>query len=160
MFNKKGAYLFFLFIIFIWFLLIFLAPFFASLGGPFKLPSQLIYSIFSPFCHQIAGRSFFLFGNKLGVCARCFGIYFGTLISALSYPIIKKSDNLKFPKIYWLILAIAPLAIDGTAQLVGLWWSTNILRLITGFIFGYALVFYLVPAYNKTINSVVARYLK
>ncbi len=158
MFNGKGAYLLFFFVIFIWFLLIFLAPFFASLGGFFELPSQLIYLIFSPFCHQTADRSFFLFGHKLAVCTRCFGIYLGTLISALLYPLMKKIDNTEFPKIYWLVPALLPLVIDGGTQLIGLRESTNLLRVITGFIAGYAAVFYLVPAYNKTVNSVVARY--
>ncbi|MFH1587130.1 MAG: DUF2085 domain-containing protein [Candidatus Diapherotrites archaeon] len=158
MFKGKGTYLLFLSIIFVWFLLIFLAPLFASLGGVFDLPSQIIYLIFRPFCHQIPERSFFLFGYPLGVCARCFGIYFGLLISALIYPKIKKVDNLKFPKIHWMLLALAPLAIDGITQLVGLRESTNLLRLTTGFIFGYVLLFYIVPAYNKTVKSIKARY--
>lgn len=82
----------------------------------------------------------------------------GTLISALLYPLMKKIDNTEFPKIYWLVPALLPLVIDGGTQLIGLRESTNLLRVITGFIAGYAAVFYLVPAYNKTVNSVVARY--
>ncbi len=43
-------------------LLPFLAPVFMRLGG--DGPARLIYAIYSPMCHQMAQRSFFLFGAQ------------------------------------------------------------------------------------------------
>ncbi|MCC6146493.1 MAG: DUF2085 domain-containing protein [Anaerolineaceae bacterium] len=41
----------------------FLAPVFMKLGMP--VPAKAIYTIYSPLCHQLAFRSFFLFGDQL-----------------------------------------------------------------------------------------------
>ena len=41
----------------------FLAPVFMKLGLP--KPANVIYSIFKPLCHQLAYRSFFLFGDQI-----------------------------------------------------------------------------------------------
>src|ERR1043165_9302763 len=37
----------------------------------------LAYRVFAALCHQIPERSFYLAGQPLAVCARCFGIYAG-----------------------------------------------------------------------------------
>jgi uncharacterized membrane protein len=41
------------------------------------------YSIGHLICHQLAERSFHLWGAAMPVCARCSGIYFGAAIAAL-----------------------------------------------------------------------------
>jgi uncharacterized membrane protein len=40
----------------------FLAPVFMKIGA--NLPARIIYTIYSPLCHQLAFRSFFLFGEQ------------------------------------------------------------------------------------------------
>jgi uncharacterized membrane protein len=96
--------------------------------------SVFLYLFFSPICHQIPERSFFVFGHQLPVCARCTGIYTGALIG--SFFARKKSFSPLF-----LIAAVTPLVIDGGTQL---FWreSTHTLRFITGIIAGAACIFY------------------
>jgi uncharacterized membrane protein len=47
------------------------------------LCSFLVYLAGSVLCHQLPGRSFFLWGSQMPVCARCTGIYAGAAVSAL-----------------------------------------------------------------------------
>lgn len=97
-------------------------------------PYNTIYSVGDRLCHQKEERSFFINGNQMPFCARCTGIFFGILAGigfCLFYRI--KLDK-KF--LYFFIIAIIPIGVDGMGQLIGFWESTNIIRLLTGSIVG------------------------
>ncbi|MBL4932134.1 DUF2085 domain-containing protein [Clostridium sp. YIM B02565] len=89
---------------------------------------------FSPTCHQRSDRSFFLGNYQFPLCARCTGMTLGYFISILS--VIK--------------IGAAPLAIsivflgimflDWLIQTLKLIESTNIRRLFTGTLGGYAII--------------------
>ncbi|AEF95942.1 DUF2085 domain-containing protein [Methanotorris igneus] len=135
---------------------IFLAPYTAYLGEGsevFRWVSFFIYTIYSTICHQLPQRSYFIFGHKMAVCARCFGIYTGVLIGMLIYPFIKRLEDFKTPSKWYLIIALTPMAIDGTTQLIGLRESFNELRFITGFIAGFVGVFYILPVFLKILSK-------
>jgi uncharacterized membrane protein len=102
-------------------------------------------------CHQLPERSFFLFGHKLAVCSRCTGIYFGALISTLVYPLPLKVDNIKTPGKWLLICSLIPLGLDGGIQMITSYESNNLLRFVTGVIFGSVLPLYLLPVYNEIV---------
>jgi len=150
--GKKLLYiylaLFTLYLIF--YLGIFLAPY---LYDKNRLLSHLIYSIYSPICHQLPERSYFIFNHKMGVCARCFGIYTGGLLGMLIYPFVKGLDNFKIPNKWYLILALIPMGIDGTTQLLGLRESFNELRFVTGFMGGFVALFYILPVMLKGLRE-------
>jgi len=150
--EKKLLYIYltFLSLLFIFYLGIFLAPY---LYDKNRLLSLLIYSIYSPICHQLPERSYFIFNHKMGVCARCFGIYTGALVGMLIYPFIRGLDNFKIPNKWYLILALIPMGIDGTTQLLGLRESFNELRFITGFIGGFVALFYILPVLLKGLRE-------
>jgi len=133
---------------------IFLAPYLFDINS---LVSSFIYSIYALECHQMSSRSFFVFGHQMSVCARCFGIYTGWLIGLIIYPFVKKIDNFKTPNKWYLILALTPMGIDGTTQLIGLRESFNELRLITGLIAGFIGVFYILPVFLSTINDILKK---
>ena len=97
-------------------------------------PWNGIYLIGDVFCHQIAERSFSLNGNQLPFCARCMGIWLGLAVGLVITIVLKFPLDMKFLAL--LVLGLIPLAIDGTGQFVGLWESTNTLRMITGLITG------------------------
>ncbi len=81
-------------------------------------------------------------------CARCASIYFAALIGTLIYPLIKKEiipENKKTPRNKYIILAIIPLAVDGLTQLAGLRESSNSIRIVTGFLAGLVIIWYIIP---------------
>ncbi|WP_456419677.1 DUF2085 domain-containing protein [Methanocaldococcus infernus] len=148
--KLKTYYFIFVFLFFLFYLGILLAPYLSYLG--FKNLSFLLYSLYSPICHQLPERSFFIFNHKMAVCARCFGIYTGALLSLLIYPFLKRLENTNLPRKIYLILALTPMAIDGITQYLGLRESFNLLRFITGFLAGSVTIFYIVPIYIDLIK--------
>jgi uncharacterized membrane protein len=116
-----------------------LAPYLASVGAYW--PSRIIYSFYRLTCHQLPGRSFFLFGHKMAICARCTAIYTSFWGLGLLYGVWKATPwsrryCLGPLPIKWLTVLAVPMFIDGIAQLVGLRESTNLLRTITGTLLG------------------------
>ncbi|MDO8554835.1 MAG: DUF2085 domain-containing protein, partial [Candidatus Micrarchaeota archaeon] len=97
-------------------------------------------------------------GFKFPICSRDIGIYLAMLLGGLYCYKTKKIDSKEVPPSIWLVLALIPLGIDGTTQLIsnfgislpviGLYESTNLIRLITGLISGTVLPFYIFPLVN------------
>jgi uncharacterized membrane protein len=141
----------------------------------------LIYTVFSPLCHQLPERSFFLFGEhsvysyealgralggfvpsryvgnadlgfKVAVCERCVSIYGIGLQAGLLFGLVRK--RLKPLSIRGFLLLIAPMGIDGTGQLIGFWESTWWSRLATGALFGIACVWLLFPYLERGMKEV------
>jgi len=92
-------------------------------------------------------------GYKFPVCARDIAIYFAMLLGILILPFFQKIESEKMPSIWILIFASFPLALDGTLQIFGLYESTNLVRILTGFLAGIVLPFYLLPVINMLYNS-------
>jgi uncharacterized membrane protein len=91
-------------------------------------------------------------GYKMPVCSRCFAIYAAMLFGGLIYPFVRKLNNKEVWPAKWLILALVPIGIDGTVQLLSdvrllpfVYESTNEIRLITGGLAGLAAAFYAIP---------------
>ncbi|NYZ74096.1 DUF2085 domain-containing protein [Candidatus Micrarchaeota archaeon] len=91
-------------------------------------------------------------GYKMPVCSRDFGLYGAMLLGALVYPFLRKIEDKDIYPAIWLLVAIAPLALDGGIQLVSeigllpfVYESSNFLRLLTGAIAGIAASFYAIP---------------
>jgi uncharacterized membrane protein len=116
-----------------------LAPYLASVGAYW--PSRVIYIVYRLTCHQLPERSFFLFGHKMAICARCMAIYTSFWGLGLLYGLWKatpwgRRHRPRPLSIKWLAVLAVPMFIDGVAQLVGLHQSTNLLRTITGTLVG------------------------
>jgi uncharacterized membrane protein len=121
---------------------------------------QVIYYFGDATCHQKSDRTFYINGNQMAVCARDIAIYMGLLIGLFAAMLISYSTSLSrtfmniFPKrlrdfvdqkvgrkmfaFLFVVLLFAPLAIDGTVQLMTAYESTNLVRLITGTPLGFA----------------------
>lgn len=107
--------------------------------------SIAIYQAFGFLCHQLPERSFFIAGHKLAVCSRCCGIYLGATLTLLVYPLIRSLRSVDPPARKWLFAASIPLFVDFFLTFVGIWQNTHTTRFVTGFIFGSAVVFYVMP---------------
>ncbi|HLR76219.1 MAG TPA: DUF2085 domain-containing protein [Balneolaceae bacterium] len=89
---------------------------------------QLFYSL----CHQLPERSFWINGQPMAVCARCFGIYTGFwsgLISALFIGNGIKKTVLKKILIVVLLLNI----VDVAGNFLNIWQNTLFSRFALGF---------------------------
>ena len=99
-------------------------------------PINILYSYGDRICHQKQERSFFINGNQMPFCSRCTAIWFGIPIGL--FLLVFYTIELNEKILGMIIISILPLAIDGIGQLIGLWESTNILRVITGLPVGIA----------------------
>ena len=100
-----------------------------------NFPWNFVYSIGDILCHQKADRSFFINGNQMSFCSRCTGIWLGLTVGLgiMVFYMLKLDEKILF----FIILGIIPLGIDGLGQLAGLWESINLTRLITSILAGF-----------------------
>lgn len=102
------------------------------LGKENLLTYHLIKFFYSPVCHQKIEKSFTCNHLQLMVCARCTGIYFGAMITAIFnlLPItISISKRM-------LLYASLPLLFDVILINLGVYHYNKVISFITGNIFG------------------------
>jgi len=133
----------------IWLLLVLISPYLVPAGqlndlsgsvlimdNPQKIDginpiAWTVYSLGDANCHQLAERSFFLNDNQMPFCARDIGIFMGVFIGSLFIFLF-----VLHVKWQWLIIAVAPLVIDGLFQELTSYESSNEVRLLTGLLAG------------------------
>ena len=98
-------------------------------------------------CHQMAERSFFFHSYQFPVCARCTGVIIGYLAAIVFW--------FMWVPGWYIVLLMMPLVADGVTQYLGWRTSNNILRLITGILFGYSLLTTLLLAISFIISLIV-----
>lgn len=69
----------------------FSAPIFAHFK--FFEEADSIYSLFKRSCHQDALRCFWVWGYQMAICARCLGVYIGTVMALGSYLISLRNST-------------------------------------------------------------------
>jgi uncharacterized membrane protein len=115
-----------------------------------QLIDSLIEILGFSVCHQLSIRSLDIGGIILPVCSRCFGIYAGFFISALVlFTLFRKKQSDLPPRCILIILAVFFLStvIDGFFSYLGLYSTNNIIRFITGFLCGTAIMVVLYPVF-------------
>ena len=117
-------------VLFIVDILVFLPPFLIK-AGYFK-EAELVYLFFSPFCHQLAERSFHIFGAQLALCARCTGIWAGLLLGTLFFIFLKPEIS------SWLLLPVLVMIIDGIFNTISGFSTPAFLRFFFGAGFGFS----------------------
>ena len=130
-----------------WIAAIFLAPYLRSRSS--GAGASFLYALFAPVCHQLPGRSFFFRGFPLAVCARCLGIYVGSLAGLVLYPFIRGFSRIALPAGRLFLLASFPIGLDFAGGLLGLWSSPNELRFATGLLWGPILPFYFITGVTE-----------
>lgn len=81
-------------------------------------------------CHQRADRSFFIHGKQFPVCARCTGAFMGECLAIVIFHFFR-------PPVIFLMSLCAVMFLDWFIQYLKIRESTNIRRVITGFLGGY-----------------------
>jgi uncharacterized membrane protein len=93
--------------------------------------ARFFYNAGDANCHQRAERSFFLNGNQMPFCARCTSIFLGLAIGAAILIFLSLELH-----IFWILLGLVPMALDGGIQLLTDYESTNLMRFLTGSLAG------------------------
>ena len=96
--------------------------------------SRFMYNAGDSQCHQKENRTVILNDNQMPFCARDVAIYtFMAIGIALSvFPMMPAYDRINNLRWQWLVLALIPIGIDGTGQLLDYWESTSLMRFLTG----------------------------
>ena len=178
----------------------FLAPVLANRG--INIAARIIYSFYRISCHQLAYRTWFLFGEqdyyplqmagipnvisyeemsgnmavdaraaqdfigsikvgyKTALCQRDLAILVGIIFAGFGFTLSKRKWE-AIPILYWIILGVVPLFLDGSVQWIhnilsvsrGCWsWeSTPLLRTATGFLFGFTTGLFLFPKLEQSL---------
>lgn len=100
-------------------------------------------------CAQIPSHSFYILGHQMGLCARNLGIYTSMFLGSLIFTLSKKRMK-GIPWWFWIMLLL-PMAIDGVTQMFGWRESDWILRIVTGGLFGFGNIWFVLPLMQKTI---------
>jgi uncharacterized membrane protein len=111
-------------------------------------------------CHQKVERSFSIDSLNMPVCSRCTGIYLGILLSLLALILIERKIKGEFPSLKIVLISVGVfliMGLDVVLSTIGLIQSSNIIRMITGFMSGWFMVLLLFPLANNSMFKRFAR---
>jgi uncharacterized membrane protein len=114
--------------------------------------------LFGILCHQLDDRTHTVCNEKLFVCARCLGVYFGFIYS-LAILLLMYGIFWAEIKLYLVLLLIAPMAYDGMTQAFRLRKSNNRLRLVTGYLAGAGTAYLFYGALSMAVFPDTAVYM-
>ncbi|HKD77332.1 MAG TPA: DUF2085 domain-containing protein [Ktedonobacterales bacterium] len=127
-------------------------PIIAYLGIQ-PLANRLL-GFYHPICDQIPSHSFFICDHQVGICARCLALYGSIWLGTFGFRIGRR----RIPRLPWygLILFTLPMALDGGTQLFGWRESNNLLRVITGVLFGIGMCWFSLTLLQSAIDDMPA----
>jgi uncharacterized membrane protein len=134
-----------LILVLVWIAGIVSEPLIRAAGGGDSALLWLLGTTYGRVCHQIDDRSFHIAGHPLAVCSRCLGLYAGYLAGLIVYPFARSLTQTELPQRSWLIVALAPIAVDVGGGFLGIFENTLASRALTGLIAGAAGAFYTLP---------------
>jgi uncharacterized membrane protein len=112
-------------------------------------------------CHQMPDRSFFAHEHQYPLCARCTGMYLGFVTGAIFLVLRRRTKAARLPPepiVALLVGFIIIMGIDGVNSTISiipgapqLYHTTNVIRLITGTLYGLALSALFPPVFNSAI---------
>ncbi len=120
-----------------------------QLGSPI---SRAAYVFGDIYCHQIPERSYRLNDNQMPVCSRDVGLFAGLLMGGIVGMFLSK----RFP-FTLLLIALAPMILDGGAQALTSYESFNLLRVITGVTAGIGLGIWTNKSTAETLRMLFLR---
>jgi uncharacterized membrane protein len=98
-------------------------------------------------CHGIDSRSLEIAGVAMPICARCFAMYAGGLAGIAAFFALRLRGPIP---LLWLLVALAPMALDGLSQATGLRESSNVLRVVTGLAAGTVAMIWLLSRVEES----------
>lgn len=122
----------------------FLAPLSLALG--FQGFGQALFDGLKVSCHQMASRSYLLFGEQVGMCHRMVAIFATVALAGIVFAPARH----RLRPLSWTLtlLFMLPLVVDGFTQLFGWRESNAALRTVTGALFSIGWVWAIYPWAN------------
>lgn len=151
--NRSKIYIILLMGTFLWCTLIVLPSLLSLFVTSDSIISNHVYKFFSRICHQYDSRSLHLFGQKLTVCARCTGIYFGFLGAVILFGFFSLKKILRTTTVF--LIAIVPMLLDIFLDLVKIHSSNLTTRFATGLIFGIMAAQILIPIITEAVSEIL-----
>lgn len=130
----------------------------ASAGGGLWLQegawiSQWQHRLFRFLCHQDPARSFWIAGQPMAVCSRCFGIYGGLLAGMLAGPLLMPARKGRWDILKMSLMAIVLLNLgDVLGNILAFWQNTLTIRFGLGALLGLIAALVMAGALIQTIN--------
>lgn len=117
-------------------------------AGGHAFPALLARAAFSPICHQNPGRSFWIDGAPMALCARCTGLAVGFLLGCLwlSARLASGAARPSPPPGRAVLLAAAPALFEFGLERSGLWAGSAWARALTGMPPAFIVALYAVAA--------------
>ena len=140
-------------VLWLWAGMIVAAPILVALGHTGI--AQPIYGFFGLFCHQDDERSFHLSSEKFACCERCTAIHLSIAMSGLLFATARAW--LRRPRYHELVLLITPVILDGMAVGAGIYDGDLAMRVLTGSLFGIAVVWALYPRFETGFAAIRLR---
>jgi uncharacterized membrane protein len=117
--------------------------------------ADAIYRAFSGVCHQDPDRSFHVDGHSFACCERCAAIYGSLALFGVLYGLT--GARLRRPRVPELIALVSPVVLDGMAVDSGMYDGNPIVRVMTGTLFGLALIWAMYPRFDAGFTSMRQR---
>jgi uncharacterized membrane protein len=150
----RASYLMILGVALLWCAGILSAPVCRSVGGELSGAGDALFRFYHPVCHQMPERSIGVLDSRLGVCARCSGIYAAFLAGLLLYPFLRDLQRPVVPSRWFLLAAALPMLADALWPGPVLYEVTNLTRFATGAVFGLLLVFVILPVAIQAVHEI------
>lgn len=115
--------------------------------------SQWQHRLFRFLCHQDPARSFWIAGQPMAVCSRCFGIYGGLLAGMLSAPLVRSTRKGRWHIFRMSLMAVVLLNLgDVLGNILAFWQNTLTIRFGLGALLGLTAALVMAGALIQTIN--------
>ncbi len=139
-----------------------LSPLAKASGHP--LIGEFLFRIYTPLCHQMPERSFFVCGHQVGFCHRCVAMYTSIVVAGLLFGLLRRRIRPATLKIGGLLLL--PIVIDGLTHMaddlsrlgfrgggdaigtLNFW-----LRMITGVLVGITMLLVVYPRVERDLRA-------
>lgn len=141
-----------------------LSPILIALGFPGA--GHTLFALYTPLCHQLPERSFFVFNSQMALCHREVAMYGSLFIGALIYSEVR--EKLRPISMRLTGLLLLPLVLDGTTHMlddilpwivlrgggdsIGTfnWW----MRMLTGVLFAVAVILGIYTRLDRDLRGV------
>ena len=104
----------------------------APFGPAARLLGDVARLLLHPLCHQIAERSFALFGSAFAACHRCTGLYAGFTLGVALWPCLPALAGRLAARPAWVLAGVVPLVADVLLGYLPAFGNTPVSRFATG----------------------------